>query len=468
MPKNLRFPLFIVMILSLAILWRMVPQWLHRAPGPVTLRISGTNLTIAATGDTALFRPIPSPQTDPGFRDAIAIVQRSSLGLTNLEESLLDPSGPPEHIPAGTFLWPYGSTEQAQDLRKAGFSVISLANNHALDYGVSGLEETSQVLDRAGLLHAGSGQNLEQARTPAYLGATAPNQVAVISIAVSASSESRATYSHGEIVGRPGVSALKYSPDVTLDPATFAILEKSNAADKDKSQSDAGQFMISGTLVKRGAQTSVEFVPDARDANDLFSRIKAARSKGDVVVVMLHSHEPSNWSQAPADFVERFAHKLIDAGAQLVVGQGPHQLRGIEVYKGNAILYSLGNFFFDYSSVDPRSADVYDAGADLYRLALGAFGESETLAPPHFDEGVWWESVIAVASFDRGALKSLELHPIDLGVDLPLSQRGTPRLATGSRADAILQRLSSLSEAMGTRVRLRKGIGFVDLTAEPK
>jgi len=131
-------------------------------------------------------------------------------------------------------------------------------------------------------------------------------------------------------------------------------------------------------------------------------------------------------------------------------------------------LYSLGNFIFDYGSVDQRSLNLYDDGADLYRLAMGAFGESEVPAPPKFDEAKWWEGVIATATFQRGALNSLELRPIDLGVDMPLSQRGTPHLAAGDRAIEILQRLNVLSNDLGTQIRVENGTGFIDIAVNPK
>lgn len=60
---------------------------------------------------------------------------------------------------------------------------------------------------------------------PVYAG-TAPRRVAMLSVAISAAPESRATYTHGEIKGRPGVDALKYAADVTVDPSDFATLEK--------------------------------------------------------------------------------------------------------------------------------------------------------------------------------------------------------------------------------------------------
>jgi hypothetical protein len=144
-----------------------------------------------------------------------------------------------------------------------------------------------------------------------------------------------------------------------------------------------------------------------------------------------------------------------------VIGHGPHQLRGIEVYKGGVIFYSLGNFIADRSHVDPRAEDDFDAGTDLYRLALGAVADSEQ-TPQKVDSPLWWESVIATGLFDHGVLRSVQLYPIDLGVNVRLSGRGIPRLAEAERRLEILNRLTDLSREFGTRIRIENGTGVID------
>ena len=75
------------------------------------------------------------------------------------------------------------------------------------------------------------------------------------------------------------------------------------------------------------------------------------------------------------------------------------------------------------------------------------------------------EGVIARATFDSGALTSLQLQPIDLGGDLPKEERGIPRLAAPDRARDMVDRLSRLSGQLGTRVSFTEGLATVDLTA---
>jgi poly-gamma-glutamate capsule biosynthesis protein CapA/YwtB (metallophosphatase superfamily) len=442
------------------LVWRILVS--DRLRTPLQLRGSGESLVIAATGDWFTHAPVPSGSEDRRFTGVIDTVNKASLGLTTLEENLLDEKNIPQPEVAGTIRWPYGTKRQAEDLKRMGITVVSLANNHATDYDLEGMEQTQEILNHQGLRHAGSGDDLDRARAPVSFG-EAPRRVSVIAITTSASAESRATYSRGEILGRPGVNALRYSPDVTVDPSTFATLQRSPIATKSAAPN---QLIISGTIVKKGLKTSVEMIPNEQDLQDVLEQVRLARSQSDGVIVMLHSHEPRNRSDTPADFVRSFAHALIDAGATLVVGSGPHQLRGIELYKNGAIFYSLGNFAFDYAAVDARAADVYEAGMDLFQLAIGALGSITSFQVPQSQEPIWWQSVIAITTLERGTLKSIRLQPIDLGVDLPIAQRGIPRIASSEHADEILRTLARLSQDFGTEISISDGSGDVRLNEQ--
>jgi poly-gamma-glutamate synthesis protein (capsule biosynthesis protein) len=126
-----------------------------------------------------------------------------------------------------------------------------------------------------------------------------------------------------------------------------------------------------GTTIRKGDRTSVVLTLDDRDEREILDQIKAARQPAEIVIVSVHRHEPTNASDAPAEFFRRFAHAAIDAGAHALVGHGPHRLRGIEVYHDGAIFFSLGNFPYQTKDVD-AGANAFDAGTDLYAPALGA------------------------------------------------------------------------------------------------
>jgi len=459
--KAVVLSLLAMLLLAATVWWAVIGHKLSRSP--LQLRGSSESLTIAATGDWLRSEPVSFGQTDTGFARVLEILKHASLGLTNLEVNLLDPkSVPPAEVP-GMVRWPYGTIRQAEDLKKFGLNVISLANNRAMDYGPDGLKQTQDILDDVGLLHVGAGADLRVARSAVALGAS-PRRVAVIAVTTSASSESRATNTNGEILGRPGVNAIRYSPDVTVDSATFEILKKLPSTAPHEPGGDTNRLLVSGTPIKRGDKTVVKFLPDERDVQEVLEQVKFARSKCDVVVVMLHSHEPSNHSQNAAEFVQTLAHSFIDAGASLVVGNGPHQLRGIEMYERGAILYSLGNFSTDYTFAGSRASDVYDSGLDLYQLSIGAAGNLQEYPAQQFEEPVWRESVVAIAAYGQGKIKSLSLQPIELGAELPPRQRGLPRIASPERASAILRRLAALSKNLGTNIQIENGIGTVDVS----
>src|SRR5207247_2337018 len=140
---------------------------------------------------------------------------------------------------------------------------------------------------------------------------------------------------------------------------------------------------------------------------------------------------------------------------------GPRRLRAIEIYNGGAVLYSLGNFAFDYAGLNPRAGDIYDSDTDLAQLAITAPAGVSAFAPPEYNEPIWWESVIATATFEGSRLTGLRLDPIDLGVDRSKSERGIPQPAGAVRGTTILRTLADLST--GTPIRIENGAGFIEL-----
>lgn len=96
----------------------------------------------------------------------------------------------------------------------------------------------------------------------------------------------------------------------------------------------------------------IESIPNQEDMKRITDEIAEARKQADVVFVSFHGHETDGEdTTVPAMFLETFSRACIDAGAHAVIGHGPHELRGIEIYKGGLILYSLGNFLFETETV---------------------------------------------------------------------------------------------------------------------
>ena len=91
-----------------------------------------------------------------------------------------------------------------------------------------------------------------------------------------------------------------------------------------------------------------ETEPLVIDLKRTVAEIREARRQADIVVVSVHTHEMRGRdTMVPPEFLETFAHACVDAGASAVIGHGPHQLRGLEIYKGAPVFYSIGNFIFE-------------------------------------------------------------------------------------------------------------------------
>ena len=189
-------------------------------------------------------------------------------------------------------------------LLSGGVDVVSLANNHLMDFQAAGLFDTLSTLDMYGLAHFGAGRNLAEARAPAI---------------------------------------------VTKNGIRFAFV---------------GYFFLGDRNIEpREVYATVTTPGVAGDFSDLAAMramlaadIEAAKSKADHVIVFFH------WGRESHGEIEAYqrelGHHAVDSGASAVVGSHPHVLQGIEVYKGATIAYSLGNYVFggNWDPKDKRTA----------------------------------------------------------------------------------------------------------------
>ena len=181
-------------------------------------------------------------------------------------------------------------------LTAARIDCCVLANNHVLDWGRSGLEETLDTLARAGIATAGAGRTAGEAGAPAVLDIVGKGRVLVFALGMSSSGIPR-EWSAGE--QRSGV----------------------NWAD------------LSSATLERMAD-----------------RVHAVRKPGDIVIVSIHWGP--NWGYAVPGDHRQFAHRLIEEGAaDVIYGHSSHHPMGIEVYRGRPVLYGCGDLLNDYEGI---------------------------------------------------------------------------------------------------------------------
>ena len=254
------------------------------------------------------------------------------------------------------------STAFAGALARAGIDVVSTANNHALDAESTGLQDTLTALSEYEIGAVGSGWNLTAAR-------------------------------QAMIVERKGhrFAFLAYAQSSNIENG-FALPDRAGIAPLD---------------------------PDLMVAD-----IRAIANSDNIVIVSLHWERQNTPEIHPDE--QKIARRLVDAGADLVLGHGPHLPRGVEIYHGGMIVHSLGNFVFGHWHDD------------------------------------WTDNYLARVTFDDGRITALELLPISgRGDDV-----GQPYPLDGSRALALLERLRKQSAELDTNLQIVGSVGLVRPNSE--
>jgi poly-gamma-glutamate capsule biosynthesis protein CapA/YwtB (metallophosphatase superfamily) len=446
--------------------------------GHVTLALCGD---IMPSRRLAVFR-------EPKFLELREVLKGADGCFANLESMVVRYG---EGIPAlrtGTHM--VTEPQLLEDLKWFGFNLLSCANSHSLNFGEDGLLLQNRYLDAAGIVHAGTGENLRQASSPAYLDTPNGRVALIAATAHLPSSQNRAGNQRIDFRGKPGVNGLGFETTFIVDQASFAALKHLGARlgfDRQRQRvvdhgfhtaseigsSDAIQYNYRGDRYQLGETFDIRTSCNEDDLTENLRQIREARRQADWVIVSLHNQDMigKSWLTAQKrteiteqpEFVQDFAHRCIDAGADAFAGHGPHIFMGVEIYRGKPIFYSLGNLIMQNETLrhipanpmerfglDPRStpSDFFDL-----RTANGTKGHP---ASPEF-----WQSIVAVCRFEKQGLRAIELLPVDLGFGRPRAQRGRPLLADEQLGKIILDRLGGMSDRFGTRIEQVNGRGLI-------
>ena len=249
--------------------------------------------------------PTPAGFTYP-WGDALGVFEKMApdLRIINLETSITKS----EDYWKGKGINYRMHPENIPLLTRARIDAATLANNHVLDWGYAGLEETLITLRKAGVKTAGAGRNREEAEAPAGLVVPGKGRVHLFSFGLESSGIPPAW---GVTAVKPGVGLL---PD--LSASTVAHLA---------------------------------------------ARVKAVKLAGDTVIASVHWG--GNWGFEISREERNFAHGLIDTAAvDIVHGHSSHHVKGIELYRGRLVIYGCGDFINDYEGIK---------GLESYRSNLG-------------------------------------------------------------------------------------------------
>jgi poly-gamma-glutamate synthesis protein (capsule biosynthesis protein) len=421
--------------------------------------------SVAAVGDVLTPQPF-SMTADPQFQHAADILRNADIGFGNFEGNIIDiryfkgyPAGSLDDVDIT------GAPDLAKSLKSMGFKIMSHANNHSTDWGIEGMLVTDRALDEAGIVHAGTGENRAAARAARYLN-TPKGRVGLVSLASTVGPNSMALAPVGEAPGRPGVDALRTTRYVLVTAEMMRDLRKIRDAQPKGSTEDFGEknnpneLTMFGTHYRVGEHTGLTFEMNPVDLHEVLMAIRQGKLNSDFVIATIHAHDPGNWSELPADFLPILAHDAIDAGADMFIGHGPHRLRGIEIYKGKPIFYSLANFIYQDQLQQPMTESLYeDLKLDPRQSTDADLGME--FVEHDFPDVVYYQSVIAVSEFRQGQVSEIKLYPLDLGFTSRFADKGVPRLASPEVARTILERLQRLSQPYGTTISIEQNVGVI-------
>jgi poly-gamma-glutamate synthesis protein (capsule biosynthesis protein) len=294
-----------------------IVQTTNTDPGKVTNNIK--SVKISAVGDILLGRGVgrriveQNKTYSSAFEDVREILKYGDVIFGNLEEPFTDSTkGLLDFDNGGKFVLK-SEPKAMEGIVYGGFNLVSLANNHIMDYYTKGLYDTTKLLDKEGIAYAGAGKNIDEARKLSVIEKNG------VKIGLLAYTEMAYLYYDGD-------------PDIRF------VAEKNRGG---------------------VAPYDVDFIK---------KDIKKARGSVDVLIVSLHFG--TEYSLEPQQRQINETHSFVDAGADIIIGHHSHQDQGIEIYNGKPIFYSLGNFIFDQN--DPISQRSFIINMELTNNKLSS------------------------------------------------------------------------------------------------
>lgn len=418
---------------------------------------------------------------DKEFLEIVKLIREADVAYANLEH-LVHNYGPecyPTYKTGGTFT--RAPLYAVDELKWIGFDVVSTATNHAYDYMAGGIKETNDNLEKGDLPHAGTGMNLAEARAPAFVDSS-EGRVGLISVTLGSDLNWMAIDARRDMVGKPGINLIRASRTYTLDPITYQTLKttlnkmqplgiirgKTISDDANTIDITMGDNLngIQKTTFILGDKLEASSVCNEKDVKGNLEIVDDAKRQADWVLVSCHHHLVDALDgQTPSKAVQNFAHQCIDEGADVFIGNGPHQIQGIEIYQHRPIFYSLPDFI-QQRDLMPKNPQIFYEGFDLgfENTPMDAMDErARTTFSRLYQNTAHAEGGLAVSTLEKHEVVDIKLYPIDLGFKKPRWQFGRPKLVKGELGEKIIKRWAELSKPFGTEIYYENDVGIVKL-----
>jgi len=434
--------------------------------------------TLVAVGDLILRTPI-AQIADSAFQSLVKHMRDADVTFANQEGPMIDQdnyTGPMTGAPKSALA----------DIKAMGIDIVGTANNHSMDAGEKGMLETIRLLNEGGIVHAGTGRNLQEARAPRFLN-TPKGTIGLVSVYgidpysnPALSTQSGATYQQGARGGSPGLNPLHLIPFFVVTADQMEQLRKIRDSvyarrgevfapippvPANEPKDRVGLFGQSYKVGPKPGDVTYEMNPG--DLREIARSIRNGKEYVDFMIATAHIHEGNyafqtyTYDNDTPDFLVDFAHKMIDAGADAFIGHGVHTIRGVEIYKGKPIFYGTNTFIYQYQNSLPQNpgGQLTDAEATM---SPGAFAGERVVQPERM------EALLTESRFENGRLVEVRVYPADLGQDYtrPFSRLGVPMTPSPEMAQRVLEKLQRLSKPFGTKIDIENGVGVIRISEQ--
>ncbi len=433
-------------------------------------------MTMTAAGDSILHQGYPD-KGYPGFDEVRAWIARGQAKFGNLETCVTEFDTYASAYCGGT--WIACRPRILDQILAFGFDFLGFANNHSMDWGPDGLLQTLRRCRDKGVAVAGAGKNLADAAAPVCR-TFEGGRVAFLAVTSSFDDAARAGDASRTIPGRPGLNALRPYTVYYVNEAHFKAVQEVVEATAPNGSADLSRkngflpplpkgVCSFGGVSLRLSPDGKEYKKSSCNKHDLarvLDAVKDAKLLADYVVVMFHSHQiRGDRMDEPDEFAVEFCHACIDAGVDVILGNGTHEFKPVEIYKGKPIFYSVGNFCFQSNVLEHQPADMLErfdlpALSDVQGIAARNKGWTIGLhtQPQNF------RTALPYLEFEDGVLTRLEMMPVELGFEKTRTFKGIPYPANEKQSKEIFETLEKISrEQFGTRMTFEDGRIVVDL-----